>query len=358
MSAASEFRIDVVYPRVGKRLGDGVRDHGEQLVRALNAAGYAANHSAWARAEVELVIVQYTPFTWGHRGLAPSLVTRVVALRRRRPPPHVALMVHEPYLTGDRARDMALGLAQREQLRLMCSLADTVLVSIEPWQRLLDRWRGARPVSHLPVGSNLPDAREAREAMRGKLGLRDSEVVVAAFDSPHPGRSRVLAEIAARAAAGAGATRLLLLGAQATAYDGLPLRTTMPGALSAPCLAAHLAAADIFLAPFVDGVSTRRTTLIAALQHGLPIVGTEGDLTDPELRSGRSCMVLVSPDEPQAFGAATASLVQDTHGRLVAGRGSRELFDRRFAWAALVESMRQSIPTMDLQPSTFAVPGE
>lgn len=339
-------RIDVLYPHPISQVGDGVRDHGEQFVTALNDGGYVARHAEWAAPDAELIVLQYSPFAWGRYGLAPSLPFRVAALRRRHPRPRIAVMVHEPFLVDGRQRDRLLGLAQREQLRLLCALVDVVLVSIEPWQRLLDRWKHARPVSHLPVGSNLPDERAERDSARQALGLAEDDVVLAAFDSPHPGRSRALAQTAARAAADAGASRLLLLGAEALPPLDGQLPTIVPGALSAKQLARHIAAADIFIAPFVDGVSTRRTTMVAALQHGLPVVGTIGHLTDPALLGPGLGLSLAPLDRPDVFGSSVALLVHSADGRAVASREARALFEQRFAWPVLVDILSGALAGM------------
>ena len=45
----------------------------------------------------------------------------------------------------------------------------------------------------------------------------------------------------------------------------------------------RLSAADLNLSAFIDGVSTRRGSLMAALQHGVASVGTRGYLTDQML---------------------------------------------------------------------------
>ena len=48
--------------------------------------------------------------------------------------------------------------------------------------------RYARSVHHLPVGSNVPDKRDAREGVRRRLGVEGRDLVVAMFGSSHPSR--------------------------------------------------------------------------------------------------------------------------------------------------------------------------
>ena len=109
-------------------------------------------------------------------------------------------------------------------------------------------------------------------------------------------------------------------------------------------MARHLAAADLFVAPFVDGVSTRRTTLMAALQHGLPVVGTDGRLTDDVLRRAGDALTLVPADDPRRLAAAVRWLGGDADQRLARGAAGRELYEDSFDWpvisATLVAALR------------------
>jgi glycosyltransferase involved in cell wall biosynthesis len=118
-----------------------------------------------------------------------------------------------------------------------------------------------------------------------------------------------------------------------------PLRVIRPGAVSLDELGDHLAAADIFVAPFVDGVSMRRTTVVAALQHGLPVVGTRGHLTDPSLADEQGSLHLSPPAEPATLAANVAELVGDEGARRRAGGCARELYRRRFAWNVIAERL-------------------
>src|ERR1700683_2694715 len=43
----------------------------------------------------------------------------------------------------------------------------------------------------------------------------------------------------------------------------------------------YLSACDLLIQPYPDGVTTRRTTIMASLAHGLPTLTTSGHLTEP-----------------------------------------------------------------------------
>ena len=67
-------------------------------------------------------------------------------------------------------------------------------------------------------------------------------------------------------------------------------------------MSAHLAAADLMVMPYRDGVSLRRGTLMAVLAHGRPLLTTAPAAPTPELRQGEN-MWLVPPDDPAALAA-------------------------------------------------------
>ncbi|MGH7773358.1 MAG: glycosyltransferase family 4 protein [Candidatus Binatia bacterium] len=87
----------------------------------------------------------------------------------------------------------------------------------------------------------------------------------------------------------------------------------------------------LFLAPLVDGVSTRRTTVIAALAHGLPIVGTDGPCTDPLFREDGSILLSACGDG-EAFVKNVDLLFKDEPRRKLMGRAARDLFTGFFTW--------------------------
>ena len=104
------------------------------------------------------------------------------------------------------------------------------------------------------------------------------------------------------------------------------------GYIGLPEVSANLLAADAVVMPYRDGVSFRRTTLIAALRHGCPVVSiTPTDpSTIPEIHSGEN-MLLAPPRDATALAQAIASLAGDTALRQKLAVGSKQLGDL-FEW--------------------------
>jgi glycosyltransferase involved in cell wall biosynthesis len=310
--------------------------------KADSEGANARNDLVRLLATYDAVVLQYNPFMWGRWGFAPWLPVAFTTLRRSRRRPVIALMVHEPYVPMVNWRWTLMGLWQRAQLESLRVAADVVFASIEAWADMLARRRLARLTVHLPVGANFPDKREARPLIRKHLGLDDGALVLAVFGTANPSRHLDYVVASANALARLRTPVFLLnLGADAPHLSSLDPRVHVhePGQLPEGELASYLASADIFLAPFIDGVSTRRGSMMAALQHGLPIVGTAGPLTDGALRDATHALRLTPVDNPNAFVEAVCDLARDAGDRLRMGHAARALYEASFDWPILAHRL-------------------
>ena len=255
-------------------------------------------------------------------------------------------MVHEPYVPMISWRWVLMGLWQRFQLAAMRTAADVVFTSIDPWARRFENQLPRRPVHHLPVGSNFPDCRADREDARRQLGVDNETLVVATIGRDHPSWCREYVAAAMNAITADGRPVVLLsLGAEVPGLSNLDpsIAVHEPGYLEDSELAGRLAAADLFLAPLLDGVSTRRTALMAALQHGLPVVGTAGPLTDPILRESSDALRLVAVRDPEAFARATVQLAGDQGARESARTAARRLYEGHFSWPVIARKLIEAL---------------
>jgi glycosyltransferase involved in cell wall biosynthesis len=176
-----------------------------------------------------------------------------------------------------------------------------------------------------------------------QLNADADTVVIATFTTGIPGRLVSHLAVAIDEVARTGQKVLVLnLGAGAPPLDGAtaePVELIEPGRLPSEELAANLAASDLFLAPFSDGVSTRRTTVMAALQHGVPVVGTSGFLTDSIFRDATNHLRLVPVESSRAFAAAAVQLALNPGERVALGLAGRELYERSFDWPVIANEL-------------------
>ena len=296
------------------------------------------------RYDIEVVNVQYQAaaynmraaaihfLPWRLRGVAPTVVT-----------------FHDlrvPYLfpkAGGLREAAVRGLARRAAGVIATNAADLAQ---------LRRWTAA-PLCRIPIGSNI-DAHEPNhveiEEVRLGLGLAPATPLLGYFGFLNETKG---ADTLIDALARTPDHHLVFIGGQTGASDpqnneaflrglraqierlGLPGRVHWTGFLAPERVSAHLAAADLMVMPYRDGVSLRRGTLMAVLAHGRPLITTTpaSDAAAPELRHGENVW-FVPPDDPAALAAAIATLCADPNRRARLGHGAREVAGL-FDWATI-----------------------
>jgi glycosyltransferase involved in cell wall biosynthesis len=341
----------VVYRRTGGPEDvDSIDVYSRLLVEALATVAVNARYECAGLAPVlgadpapRWVLLQYNPFRFGPSGFAPWLVRDVVRLRHRLPAA-LAVMVHESWIEMKNAKSSAIGLWQRGQLRAVLRYADAVMTSTEA----LAREMGAGAV-HIPVPANITPVPSSHASARRRLGL-EGKLTVALFGRGHPSRALDHAEAAIAALADAhGRERLVILNLGAGAP---PLRApagvdvSSPGRQEADELSLGLWASDIVLLPLVDGVSTRRTTLMAALAHGRPVLGCRGHSTDAVLARASDAMVLTPVGDRAAFARAAVGLTSDPARLRAVGEAGRRLYESQFDWPVTAQRIGAVLQTV------------
>jgi glycosyltransferase involved in cell wall biosynthesis len=124
-------------------------------------------------------------------------------------------------------------------------------------------------------------------------------------------------------------------------HPGLRARVHGTGRLDARAAAETISACDLLLQPYPDGVTTRRTSTMAGLINGRPILTTTGHLTEPVWKETES-VALVNADDSAAFVAAALELLErDDERRRLAERGERTYL-QQFALAHTIRSLRRA----------------
>ena len=348
---------------------DGIRDYSVAMVAAVLRGGRARPDlllrtptGAWVAApavradtptlesselqgrltDYDAIVLQYNPFMYGRWGIAPWLPLALWNLTRGNPHPKTAIMVHEPYVPMLGWRWRLMGAYQRIQLITLRRCVDVAFASTESWARAMDGGVSRGRSHHLPVASNLPNCRRFRSSERERMKLGADDLVVAVFGTDHPSRLAEYIVGSSNALARSGYRVLLLnLGAGAPLLRGLDARVRVhsPGILLPDALARCLATADLFLAPFIDGVSTRRTTVMAALQHGLAVVATEGPLTDTVWRNASGALRLVPVGQPDRFSQVVVELAGQPEKRRALGDQASTLYAKVFDWPVLADRL-------------------
>jgi glycosyltransferase involved in cell wall biosynthesis len=295
------------------------------------------------------LLVQYVPHAFGYRAMNVWLP---VWLKSRRRQEHIWVMFHEVILARGwpkSLRHKVLAAATRLMARWTCHAAERAFISIPKWEALVQSHlpEGRRP-TWLPVPSNLPTRVEpaARAAARARYAPEAGQLVIGHFGTVGGGVAPLLTaplvELLRRDSRRLG----LLLGHRSEAYAE-ELRRTHPdlgprllatGSLEGGALAAHLAACDLLLQPYPDGATARRGSLMAGLALGLPIVTTEGFLSEPVWRA-RQAVALAAP-QTDALPAAAEQLLADEGGRTRLGRKAAQLYRECFSLEYTLQVLR------------------
>jgi glycosyltransferase involved in cell wall biosynthesis len=124
-------------------------------------------------------------------------------------------------------------------------------------------------------------------------------------------------------------------------YPRLDGRVHGTGVLPDESVSLHVAACDLMLQPYPDGVSSRRTSAMVALSHGVPMVTTRGWLTEP-LWEASGALELVHADDPGMLATAAARLLESTARREMLGARARDLYLSRFDMGHSIRALREA----------------
>jgi glycosyltransferase involved in cell wall biosynthesis len=114
------------------------------------------------------------------------------------------------------------------------------------------------------------------------------------------------------------------------------------GSLEPEQTALHLAACDCLLQPFADGVSSRRTSVMAGLALGLPIVTNAGPLTDPVWKNTDSVLLVPSPSPAGLLDAMEGLFTAPTQLAALRQRAAN-FYASNFALSRTIEVLRSGL---------------
>jgi hypothetical protein len=303
------------------------------------------------------ILVQYVPQAFGCKG---GNLLFCAWLRSRRHD-SIWVMFHEVLFLAEHKRSVsrhALATVTRWMAALVAGSAERAFISIPGWRPLLQPLLPpGTNLTWLPVPSAIPvlEDRSATAAVRARYGA--GHALVGHFGTYGSTVASLLEQTLERLAA-MSECHILLMGdhsdavcrAWIAAHPALTGRLFATGRMSPADVSRHVAACDVMLQPYPDGISSRRTSAMVALSHGRPIVTTTGWLTEP-MWADAGAAVLVPADDPAALAAAAATMLFDAARRDQIGRRAAALYDARFDVRHTVRALR----ALDAIPAVVAV---
>ena len=240
-------------------------------------------------------------------------------------------------------RHNALAAVQWWMARLVAERAQRIFVSIPGWRRQLGRY--AERAEVLPIPSNVPE--EVTESDVASVKARLGPVrFVGHFGTYGRSVTALLEPAVVAVLRSTQGTRFLFVGRGgsnfavhlAARYPDIASRVVATGALEAAGIAAHIAACDLLLQPYPDGISGRRTTAMAGLALGKPIVTTTGHLTEGAWKVSEA-VVLVPTDRTDQLPEAVIHLLSSQPEREALSIRAQAWYRANFSISATIERL-------------------
>lgn len=295
------------------------------------------------------LLVQWVPHGYGFRSM--NLRFCYWLWNRSRRGDHVELMVHEPYLAFGEGtwRQNAAAVVHRAMTIVLLQAATRVWVAIPAWEAKWKPYALGRsiPFTWLPISNGLPlPELQAVNDVRARLKTSGQPLIghFGTYGAPVASLLFVLLE---KVLSTLSAPHVLLMGiggqefctAFLTWHPEYAHRITATGRLSDASLAANVAACDVLVQPYPDGISSRRTTAMAGLHLGVPVVTTTGPLTE-EFWGTSGAVRLSRVGDWAAFLGHIDQLLRDPGERGRQAAAGRRFYDAMFDVGHTITALR------------------
>ena len=331
-------------PQVRTDLDLGVEVH--PIVRQWNARGVCQLLSFCRRWRPDVVDLQF-PSSRFVRTVALSFTPLFARLRRL--VPCFTTTLHEFGVYGIKNRIRQLVYAMFSHRVVVTNRADLELIG-----RMLPPCRHKLRLIH--IGSNIPRrelSSEAREQRRRQLGLEVDDPLLVHFGFIHENKGvDLLIDALAMLRSTWPNLRLLIVGEfnpQSSPFHSmlerkvheLNLRSIVAstGYCSPAEVSYHLQAADLVAMPFRDGVSYRRGTFLAALDHGLPVVTTQPKGPMPDGLTVGDGLVLVEAGSSRSLAEGVDRWLRLRDRRSTAAYPPPSRLPAKFRWDTIAQQI-------------------
>jgi glycosyltransferase involved in cell wall biosynthesis len=291
------------------------------------------------------VLIQYVPAVFGRRGGNVPFCRWVRSLARHT---DVRIMFHEPYLYFRwRPDHMFAAFAQRSMARMLLEGRPVVYLSTDTWRRYLSAYGGDAVTGAvtLPIPSAIPRVAcpDAARAVRAR-SFANADFVVGHFGTYGRHIAPLLLSTVHALLSSEPRAAVLCTGAGsddfvASTLDSYPAfhgRLFGTGRLPARDVSVNLQACDVIVQPYPDGVTTRRTSVMAALANARAVVTSDGALTESVWRDS-ACVSLAT--STGALVEATRDLLANAPARAALEARASAAYDARFDLRHTIEAL-------------------
>lgn len=337
-------RVDVWVPGPVQPASDPVRVHA--LPDVFGSASRATLSDAWD-ASPGIVVLQYVPNALGRRGMNVGFCRWLGD--QRDAGRDIRVMFHEPYFyfSANRPWRNVAALTQRVMAAVLVRAATQLYYSSAKWHEYLGPYGAAETATVLPIPSTIPCGASAADADEFRRRFAPGARVLGHFGTfgEHVG-AELMAALPALFERD-GNVRAMLIGRGSDGFarelavrvPASAERVHATGELTAADVAVALAACDVLFQPYPDGVTTRRTSVMAGLANGVATISTAGPLTEPVWRE-TGAVTLVQNGDVDAAIAQIRRLLDDRQARAEQARRGGEAYRSQFALELTVAKLR------------------
>jgi glycosyltransferase involved in cell wall biosynthesis len=262
---------------------------------------------------VQTIILQYTCWSYSPKGLNLNLIPFWQQCAKHF---QTILVVHETYLPWSIKHPGTWTTSPRQKylLQQLVQTSHQVFSGSEVYlQKIKQLTSHHQKLHYLPIPSNIPPdslTPTQHQELKQQLHIPPHHHVLALFGCQESIRQDWLTKLDRHLQKSNQLIHWLLLGNAQEITSPLLNPIIRPGHLTPIQLSHHLQLADILLMPHRLGISAKRTTLMAALEHGIPVVGTDGYLTDAFFRNLSSIRLASDRHYPQFAAQVTQALAE------------------------------------------------
>jgi glycosyltransferase involved in cell wall biosynthesis len=294
------------------------------------------------------ILLQYVPHAFGCKAMNVPFCTWLLA----KAPREVWVVYHEvavDFNWNKSVKNNVLALVTRLMSLLVARAANRIWVTIPLWKSsLIQVAHPNTPIEFLPVPSNIPlvcDPDGVGSVRRAFL--KQAPSLLGHFGTYRRESAPMLMDIIP-ALMRVCSSNFVLLGHNSVEFldqllshhPHLSDRVSATGPLGLHDLSVHLTACDLMIQPYSDGVSARRTSIMACLAHGLPAITNNGAATEEYWLTKGAVNVIDLGPLATRFALAAHSLLVDTAARQRLGLCARRVYEERFSAQRLIGDIR------------------
>jgi glycosyltransferase involved in cell wall biosynthesis len=301
---------------------------------------------AISAADESVILVQYVPHAFGFKAMNLPFCCWLSARRRCK----IFVMFHEVAFEAAslHLRHSILEVVTKVMARLVAGAASRIFVSTSSWERMLQPMLRRRlAIESLPVPSNV-DVVDDTEAIREtRLSYVPGNAFLIGHFSSYPENIQPYLCQAIPALLSDRRVGMVLIGRGSKELrqvisarsDHALTRLHATGELGSHEVSLHLSACDLMIQPYPEGITTRRTSTMAAIAHRRPVVTTKGELTEP-IWSETAAVSLVPVDDIRNLAATVGHLLDDLGERERLGQAAFNLYRESFDLRHTVNTLR------------------